>query len=88
MDANGCEEEEEGARLLQPGPHLRGGLCPAQRMRQERRESELGAGDLLAGLEGLLDGGLVGLAGGVDAQPLGIEGVLVVDLDGLGLAGA
>ena len=44
---------------------------------------QLGAGDELAGFEGLLDGGLVRLADGGEAQPLGIEGFLVVDLDGL-----
>ena len=44
-------------------------------------------GDLFAGLEGLLDSGLVRLAGGLDRQPLGIEGLLVVDFDGLGFAG-
>jgi hypothetical protein len=49
---------------------------------------QLGACDLRAGFEGFLDGGLVRLAGGGEAQPLGIEGVLVVDLDGLGLAGS
>ena len=47
---------------------------------------QLGACDLRACFEGFLDGGLVRLAGGGEAQPLGIEGVLVVDLDGLGLA--
>ena len=47
---------------------------------------ELGSRDLLAGLEGLLDGGLVGLAGGLDRQPLGSQGLLVVDLDGMGSA--
>ena len=47
---------------------------------------ELDAGDLVAGLEGLLDGGLVGLAGGLDRQPLGSQGLLVIDLDGLGSA--
>ena len=48
---------------------------------------QLGAGDLLAGLDRFLDGGLVGLGGGGDGEPLGIKGFLVVDLDGLGLAG-
>ncbi len=48
---------------------------------------QLGTVDAMARFEGLLDGGLIGLAGGGDGQPLGGEGVLVVDLDGLGLAG-
>ena len=48
---------------------------------------QLGACDLRACFEGFLDGGLVRLAGRGEAQPLEIEGVLVVDLDGLGLAG-
>ena len=47
---------------------------------------QLGAGDLLTGLDRFLDGGLVGLGGGGYREPLGIEGLLVVDFDGLGLA--
>ena len=49
---------------------------------------ELGAGDLSAGLDGLFDGGLIRLAGGFDREPGGIEGLLVVDHDGRGLAAA
>ncbi len=48
---------------------------------------QLGAGDEVAGLEGFLDGGLVGLACGLESKPLGGEGVFVGDLDGLGLPG-
>ena len=48
---------------------------------------EVGAGDGVAGFEGFFDGGFVGLAGGLDGEPLRGEGVFVVDLDGLGLAG-
>jgi hypothetical protein len=48
---------------------------------------ELGPSDLLAGLEGLLDGVFVRLACGGEGEPLGIEGQLVVDHHGLGLAG-
>ena len=44
-------------------------------------------GDEVAGFEGFLDGGFVGLAGGLEGEPLGGEGVLVVDLDGLGFPG-
>ena len=49
---------------------------------------QLGAGDEVAGLEGLFDGGLVGLACGLEGKPLRGQGFLVIDLDGLGLAGA
>jgi hypothetical protein len=56
-------------------------------MRQERREMSWAPGDEVAGFEGFLDGGFVGLAGGLEGEPLGGEGVLVVDLDGLGFPG-
>ena len=42
----------------------------------------------VASLEGFLDGCLVGLAGGGDGQPLGSEGLFVVDQHRLGLAAA
>jgi len=47
---------------------------------------ELGAGDEVACFEGFFDGGLVGLADGLVGEPLGGQGVFVVDLDGLGFA--
>ena len=47
---------------------------------------ELGAGDEVACFEGFFDGGLVGLASGLEGEPLGGQGFFVVDLDGLGLA--
>ena len=50
--------------------------------------NELGAGDEVACFEGFFDGGLVGLAGGLEGEPLGRQGVFVLDLDGLGLAAA
>ena len=49
---------------------------------------QLDARDEVAGLEGLFDGGLVGLACGLEGKPLRGQGFLVLDLDGLGLAGA
>jgi len=49
---------------------------------------ELDAGDEEAGFEGFFDGDLVGLAGGLEGEPLGGQGVFVLDLDGLGLAAA
>jgi len=48
----------------------------------------LDAGDEEAGFEGFFDGDLVGLAGGLEGEPLGGQGVFVLDLDGLGLAAA
>jgi len=48
----------------------------------------LGAFDRAASLEGILDGCLVGFAGGGDGQPLGSEGLFVVDHHRLGLAAA
>ena len=68
------------------GTPLAGGLWPSTEAPGAAGD-ELGTGDLPTGLEGFLDGGLVGLAGGGEAQPLRSEGVFVVDLDGLGLAG-
>jgi len=49
---------------------------------------ELDTGDEVACFEGFLDGGLVGLAGGFVGEPLGGQGVFVVDLKGLGFAAA
>jgi hypothetical protein len=85
MEAKGCEEER-GPRLHHRSPTC-GRPVPRSTDAPGAAGEELGAGDELAGFEGLLDGGLVRLAGGGEAQPLGIEGFLVVDLDGLGLAG-
>jgi hypothetical protein len=86
MEAKGCEEGR-GPQLLSQDPSCMGPV-PRSTDAPGAAGEELGAGDELAGFEGVLDGGLVWLAGGGEAQPLGIEGVLVVDLDGLGLAGA
>ncbi len=49
---------------------------------------ELGAGDLLAGLDRCLDRRLVGFGGGGDCEPLGIELGVLGDVDGLGAGAA
>jgi hypothetical protein len=49
---------------------------------------EQGAGDLLTGLQRCLDGGLIGLEGGLDREPFGIEECLVLDGDGGGAGAA
>ena len=62
MEAKGCEEEGKGAPAAQPEPQMRGGLCPVQQMRQERREISWAPGmswpalraSLMAALSGLL----------------------------------
>ena len=64
------------------------GACPPSVDAPGAAGEELGAGDLAAGLEGFLDGGLVWLAGGGDGEPHGIESLFVVDHDGRGLAAA
>jgi hypothetical protein len=86
MKAKGCEEGR-GPQLLSQDPICMGPV-PRSTDAPGAAGEELGAGDELAGFEGVLDGGLVWLAGGGEAQPLGNEGVLVLDLDGLRLAGA
>jgi hypothetical protein len=71
----------EGSPGGQAGtPNARGPLPPSV-------DAPGAAGEELAGLEGFLDGGLVRLAGGSAAEPFGSEGVLVVDFDGLRVAG-
>jgi hypothetical protein len=73
-----------------PRPHHRDPVCggpwPPSVDAPGAAGDELDAGDEVACFEGFLDGGLVRLAGGGEAQPLGIEGFPVVDLDRLGLA--
>ena len=86
MEAKGCEEGR-GPQLLSQDPSCMGPV-PRSTDAPGAAGEELGAGDELAGLERLFDGGLVRLASGGEAQPLGIESVLVVDLDGLRLAAA
>jgi hypothetical protein len=74
--------------LLQQA-HVKGGSAPPPSVDAPGAAGEeLGAGDLLAGLDRRFDRGLVGFGGGGDGEPLGIEAFLVVDLDGLGLAGS
>ena len=85
-------EERIGFRRRGPGcttrtPFVRGLWPPPLVDAPGAAGDELGADDFPACFEGFLDGGLVRLAGGGEAQPLGIEGFLVVDLDRLGLAG-
>ena len=41
----------------------------------------------MTSFEGFFAGGLVGLAGGLEGDPLGGQGVFILDLDGLGFAG-
>ena len=84
MEAKGCEEGR-GPQLLSQDPSCMGPL-PRSIDAPGAAGDQLGACDLRACFEGFLDGGLVRLAGRGEAQPLEIEGVLVVDLDGLGLA--
>ena len=77
-----CEEEGEGAPAAWPEPQLHE-ACGSSVDAPGAAGDQLGAGDLLACLESRLDGGLVGREGGFDAEPLGIEQGLVLDLDRL-----
>ena len=67
--------------------HIEGGALPPSVDAPGAAVEQLGAGDLAASLEGFLDGVLVRLAGGGEGEPLGIEGLFVVDHHRLGLAG-
>jgi hypothetical protein len=86
MDAKGCDEGR-GPGGQAGTPVAKGPLAPSVDAPGAAGD-QLGAGDELACFEGLFDGGLIGLAGGLEGEPLGGQGVFVGDLDGLALVGA
>jgi hypothetical protein len=63
-------------------PCVKGPLAPPSVDGPDAAGEEVGAGDEVAGFEGLFDGGLIGLGGGFHGEPLIREGGWVGDGNG------